>query len=116
MQHADVQTLFPFNEDYVTSTLMTAPGPPAHSRLPCVELLSREALGDGKERLTLQPHLPGPGYFGSMNVTGRVLEWSFPRTETASQNMVSSLLSVSEPVIFIGGKKGEHNAGRGHLF
>ena len=84
-----MQTLFPLNEDYVSSTLIAAPEPPFVGPYPSVELLSRDSLEGGRQRLILQLHLPGPGYFGSMNVTGRVLEWSYPHTETASQNTVS---------------------------
>ena len=88
----------------MSSTLIAAPGPPAVGRLPSVELQSRDSLEGVRQRLTLQPHLPGPGYFGSINVTGRMLEWSYPRTETASQNTVSQM-SESMPYVLEQGKQ-----------
>ena len=61
------------------SRILQAPGPHEQLTLPRMELLGREQLGGGKQRLQLQMHLPGPGYFGCLNITGPVLEWSLPQ-------------------------------------
>ena len=77
-----LQTLYPLNEEFVDSRILQAPGPHEQLTLPSMELLRREQLEGGKQRLHLQMHLPGPGYFGCLNISGPILEWSLPQPTT----------------------------------
>ena len=84
-----MQTFFPFNEDYISSRIVQAPKISKRIPLPRIELVKREKVSSDVEQLTFQPHLPGPGFLGSINVTASVLDWSLPKTASSSQYKVS---------------------------
>ena len=93
---ASLQTLFPFSEDYVSSMVLEAPGLGTAAKLPRLEV-SREILPAGTQLIKIQPKLPGPGYFGSINVTGPILNWSLPKPVDPGKNTVRLMSMLSLP-------------------
>lgn len=83
-----VQTLLPFDEDQISGDVFKAPATRVPKQLPRIELVGRTDVTQGVQQLTLQPSLPGRGYFGSINITASIIEWSLPPTASASHYTV----------------------------
>ena len=83
-----MQVFLPFDDKYVSGRVVEAPSLSSGGQLPTIELVERKQVSSKVQELVLQPKLPGPGYIGSINVTGVIVDWSLPKTETPAQNEV----------------------------
>ncbi len=83
-----LQVFLPLSEKLISGRNVKAPSHRVRDSLPTLRLVSRESVSAEVQELVLQPELPGPGYIGSMNITGAIMGWSLPKTETPVQNEV----------------------------
>lgn len=77
-----LQTTYPFNEEFVNGIILQDSQQHTSDAIPRVELL-REIVGaegsnPGSKRLHLQLNLQDQPLFGAVNLTGPILDWSFP--------------------------------------
>ena len=83
-----MQVFLPFDDKYISGKVVKAPSLGSGGQLPSIQLVTRQQRAAEVEEVVLQPKLPGPGYIGSINITGPILDWSLPKTETPAQNKV----------------------------